>query len=51
VIELAHRIAAGVGGTAMPNLEGVLEDDEIWAVSYYVRSLMDLKESQAIENY
>lgn len=41
--ELAIRIAAGVGGTAMPSWKGVLTDEDIWAVSYYVKSLMDLK--------
>lgn len=43
VEELYVRLAAGVGGTAMPSWKGTLEDDEIWAVAYYVKSLMDLK--------
>jgi mono/diheme cytochrome c family protein len=41
--ELYIRLNAGVGGTAMASWKGVLQDDEIWAVAYYVRSLMDLK--------
>lgn len=43
VEELAHRIASGIGGTAMPSWKGVLEDEDIWAVAYYVKSLMNLK--------
>ena len=27
----------------MPSWKGTLQDDEIWAVAHYVRSLMDLK--------
>jgi len=49
VQELYIRIAAGVGGTAMPSWQGVLEDSEIWAVSYYIKSLMDLKNSKKRE--
>jgi mono/diheme cytochrome c family protein len=43
--DLYLRLNAGVGGTAMASWKGVLQDDEIWAVAYYVRSLMDLKGS------
>ena len=43
VEDLYVRLNAGVGGTAMPSWKGTLQDDEIWAVAYYVRSLMDLK--------
>jgi mono/diheme cytochrome c family protein len=43
VEELYVRLNSGVGGTAMPSWKGTLQDDEIWAVAYYVRSLMDLK--------
>lgn len=43
VPEIAYRLAAGVGGTSMPSWKGVIEDEDIWAVSYYVKSLMDLK--------
>lgn len=41
VEDLYVRINAGVGGTAMASWKGVLQDDEIWAVAHYVRSLMD----------
>ncbi|MDC1174139.1 c-type cytochrome [Bacteriovoracaceae bacterium] len=43
VEELYLRLAAGVGGTSMPAWKGTIEDEEIWAVAHYVRSLMDLK--------
>ena len=45
VEDLYIRLAAGVGGTGMPAWKGTIEDDEIWAVAYYVRSLMDIKDS------
>jgi mono/diheme cytochrome c family protein len=45
VEELAVRLAAGVGGTTMPSWKDTISDDDIWAVAYYVRSLMDLKNS------
>jgi mono/diheme cytochrome c family protein len=44
VEELYVRITAGVGGTAMPAWRETITDEEIWAVSHYVRSLMDLKD-------
>lgn len=47
VEELYLRINAGVGGTAMASWKGVLQDDEIWAVSYYIKSLMDMKRTPA----
>lgn len=43
VEEIYLRLNAGVGGTAMASWKGVLQDDEIWAVSHYVKSLMDMK--------
>lgn len=47
VEELYVRINSGVGGTAMASWKGVLQDDEIWAVAHYVRSLMDLRNTPA----
>lgn len=41
--ELAYRIAAGVTGTGMPAWKDVITDREIWAVAYYVKSLMKLR--------
>ncbi|MFA6237440.1 MAG: cytochrome c [Bacteriovorax sp.] len=43
VEELYVRISAGVGGTAMPSWKGTIQDDEIWAVSHYIKYLMDMK--------
>lgn len=47
VEDLYVRLNAGVGGTSMPSWKGTLQDDEIWAVAHYVKSLMDLKNSPA----
>jgi len=38
-----RTIAAGIGGTAMPTWKGALPDDDIWAMAYYVRSLVEIK--------
>ena len=46
VEELAQRIAVGIGGTSMPAWKDTITDDQIWAVSYYVKSLMDMKDTQ-----
>ena len=43
VEELYLRLNAGVAGSAMASWKGVLQDDELWAVSHYVKSLMDKK--------
>lgn len=45
VEELYVRIAAGVGGTTMPSWKDTITDEEIWAVAYYVRDLMDMKDT------
>ncbi|WP_372655286.1 cytochrome c [Halobacteriovorax sp.] len=46
VEDLAKRIAYGIGGTSMPAWKDTITDDQIWAVSYYVKSLMDMKDTQ-----
>lgn len=43
VEEIAYRLCAGVTGTGMPAWCGTVPDDDVWALSYYVKSLMDLK--------
>lgn len=48
--ELYVRLAAGVGGTAMPAWQDTITDEEIWAVAYYVKSLMNLKDSPERES-
>lgn len=43
VEEIAYRLCAGVAGTSMPAWCGTVPDDDVWALSYYVKSLMDIK--------
>lgn len=43
VEDLYLRISSGVGGTSMPSWKGVLEDDQVWAVAYYLKSLMEMR--------
>lgn len=43
VNEIYMRLISGVGGTTMPSWKGTLTDEQIWAVAYYVKSLMDMK--------
>lgn len=51
VEELYIRLAAGVGGTAMPSWKDTLQDDQIWAVAHYVKYLMELKDSPARKEF
>lgn len=44
--ELYLRIAAGVGGTTMAAWIEVLEPSDVWAVTHYVNSLIELKETK-----
>ncbi len=41
VADVYKTIAAGVGGAGMPTWKGSVPDEEIWAISYYVRHLTD----------
>ncbi|MDD0854516.1 c-type cytochrome [Halobacteriovorax sp. GB3] len=43
VEELYIRLNAGIGGTAMPSWKETISDEDIWAVSHYVKYLMDMK--------
>ncbi len=43
VDEIAMRLVSGVTGSGMPAWKETITDDEIWAVSYYVKSLIDTK--------
>jgi mono/diheme cytochrome c family protein len=47
---LAIRIAAGVSGV-MPTWKETITDEEIWAVAYYVKSLMDLRDTEARKEF
>lgn len=41
--DIYRTIASGIGGTAMPTWKGALPDEDIWAMSYYVKSLIQLR--------
>jgi mono/diheme cytochrome c family protein len=48
--DLYRTIAAGIGGTAMPTWKGALDEQQLWALAYYVRSLTRLRgTTQALE--
>jgi mono/diheme cytochrome c family protein len=47
-VKAVYRIVgAGVNGTAMAAWQGTLDEKDLWAVSYYVDSLIALKDTQA----
>jgi mono/diheme cytochrome c family protein len=41
--DLYRTIAAGIGGTAMPAWKGALPEEDLWAIAYYTRSLIELR--------
>jgi len=41
--DLYLRLAAGVGGASMPSWQGTISNEDIWAVAYYVKYLMGMK--------
>jgi mono/diheme cytochrome c family protein len=43
--DLYRTIASGIGGTAMPAWKGALPEDDLWAIAYYVRSLIELRDT------
>jgi mono/diheme cytochrome c family protein len=45
--DLYRVIAAGVGGAAMPQWKGTLPEEHLWALAYYVQSLIQLRETPA----
>lgn len=47
VEDIYKRLVSGVTGAGMPVWRDVLEDQQIWAVAYYVKSLMELKGTPA----
>lgn len=52
VEDLYVRIAAGVGGTTMPAWKETFEEDyKLWALAYYVQSLMELRNSPARKDF
>jgi mono/diheme cytochrome c family protein/cytochrome c5 len=45
--DLFRVIASGIGGTAMPQWKNQgVSDEQIWAMAWYVKSLMDLRDTQ-----
>lgn len=41
--EIVKVIAAGVGGTAMPNWAATLQPKQLWALAYYIESLAAMR--------
>ncbi len=41
--DIYRTIASGIGGTAMPTWKNVLPEPDLWALSHYVRSLVELR--------
>lgn len=40
---LVQRVMYGVHGSSMPGWKDIISDEDIWAVTYYVESLIELK--------
>jgi mono/diheme cytochrome c family protein len=47
--DLYRTIASGIGGTAMPAWKGALPDEDIWAIAYYVHSLIEIRDTPAAD--
>lgn len=45
VKDLYLRLVVGVGGTSMPAWQDTLEDQQIWALAYYIQSLTKYRNS------
>lgn len=43
--DLFRTIASGIGGTAMPMWKDAIPDDDIWAIAYFVRSLVEIRDT------
>lgn len=41
--DLYRTIGAGVGGAAMPTWKGALPEENLWALVYYVQSLLEMR--------
>src|SRR5205823_1867957 len=39
--DLYRTIGVGIGGAAMPGWKGVLEEEKLWGLVYYVQSLVN----------
>ena len=45
--DIYQRVVYGVSGSGMPGWKDVISDDDIWAVTYYIESLRELKSNPA----
>lgn len=45
--DLYLTIGAGVGGAAMPQWKGSLPEENLWALTYYVQSLVEMRDTPA----
>jgi mono/diheme cytochrome c family protein len=43
--DLFRTIASGIGGTAMPMWKGSIDDKDIWAIAYFVDSLIQIRDT------
>ncbi len=43
--DIYRAIASGIGGTAMPTWKNVLPEADLWALTHYVKSLADLRDT------
>ncbi len=43
--DLYRVIATGVGGTAMPTWKGAIPEENLWALAYYVQTLVRLRDT------
>ncbi len=43
--DIYRAIASGIGGTAMPTWKNVLPEADLWALTHYVKSLVDLRDT------
>jgi mono/diheme cytochrome c family protein len=46
---LWRTIICGIAGTAMPSFKGLMKDEDLWALSHYVKSLADLRGTPGAE--
>lgn len=45
--DLYRTLAAGIGGAAMPQWKGSLPEEDLWALVYYVQSLIEIRDTPA----
>jgi mono/diheme cytochrome c family protein len=43
--DLYRVISAGVGGAAMPTWKGAIPEENLWALAYYVQTLVNLRDT------